>query len=197
SASASEIIAGVIKDYRRGLIVGSSNTFGKGTVQSYNELGGKRGAIKVTTHIFYQPSGTSNQLNGIAPDVTIPDITSVWDVGENKGRYPLKWVPIPVARFNFVGMVSPEIASALQSLSRRRTASDKDFKELQIKIDTLKKQISRKSISLKEESSIEKQKENELGKSLNRGNKKIIDLENDLFLKEAFNVTKDYIKMVK
>ena len=197
SASAAEIIAGVIKDYRRGLIVGSSNTFGKGTVQSYNELGGKRGAMKVTTHIFYQPSGTSNQLNGIAPDVIIPDINSVWDIGENKARYPLKWVPIPMARFNFVNMVSPAIAGALQSLSKKRVASDKDFKELQTKIDTLKKQISKKSISLKEESSMEKQKETELEKSLNKGNKKIMDLENDLFLREALNVTRDYIRMTR
>jgi len=197
SASASEIIAGVIKDYRRGLIIGPSNTFGKGTVQSYNELGGKRGAMKVTTHIFYQPSGSSNQLNGIAPDMIIPDISSVWDVGENKARYPLKWTPIPMAHFNFVNMVSPEIVSALQSLSKRRVAADKDFKELQTKIDTLKKQISKKSISLKEESSIEKQKENELEKNLNKENKKIIDLENDLFLREAFNVTRDYIRMTR
>jgi len=197
SASAAEIIAGVIKDYRRGLIVGSSNTFGKGTVQSYNELGGKRGAMKVTTHIFYQPSGTSNQLNGITPDVIIPDINSVWDIGENKAKYPLKWLPIPMARFNFVNMVSPEIAAALQSLSKRRISSDKDFKALQTKMDTLKKQINKKSISLKEESSIERQKENEFEKSLNKGNKKIIDLENDLFLREAFNVTRDYIRITR
>ncbi len=93
SASASEILAGAIKDYRRGLIIGPGNTFGKGTVQSYNELGGRRGAIKVTTHIFYQPSGTSNQLNGISPDIIIPDMNSIWDIGEAREKYPLKWRP--------------------------------------------------------------------------------------------------------
>jgi carboxyl-terminal processing protease len=78
SASASEILAGALKDYRRALVVGSTNTFGKGTVQSYNELHGKLGAIKITTHIFYQPGGTSNQLTGIAPDVIVPDMSSIW-----------------------------------------------------------------------------------------------------------------------
>ncbi|MDR3237718.1 MAG: carboxy terminal-processing peptidase [Spirochaetia bacterium] len=196
SASASEILAGAIKDYKRGLIVGSSNTFGKGTVQSYNELGGKRGAMKVTTHIFYQPSGTSNQLNGIVPDMTIPDMNSVWDIGENKSKYPLNWTPIPSARFIPVNRVTPAIAVRLQTLSKNRIDSDKEFKELQTKIDKFKKQISKKSISLKEESTMEKQREKELEKN-RKESKQILDLENDLFLREAFNVTIDYIKITK
>jgi len=82
SASASEIFAGAIRDYRRGLIIGTDATFGKGTVQSYKELYQKKGAIKITNAIFYQPSGTSNQLNGIKPDITVPDITTIWDIGK-------------------------------------------------------------------------------------------------------------------
>ncbi|MFW5769947.1 MAG: S41 family peptidase, partial [Spirochaetota bacterium] len=62
SASASEIFAGAIKDYKRGIILGPTSTFGKGTVQSYNDLQGKRGAVKVTTALFYQPAVYSNQL---------------------------------------------------------------------------------------------------------------------------------------
>ena len=68
-------------------------------MQSYNTLPEGLGAIKVTTHIFYQPSGTSNQLNGIKPDIIIPSLSSIWDIGEDKTRYPLKWIKIQSAEF--------------------------------------------------------------------------------------------------
>ena len=67
SASASEILAGAIKDYKRGLIVGSGNTYGKGTVQSYNVLQNNLGAIKITTHIFYQPGGNIKPAHWYLP----------------------------------------------------------------------------------------------------------------------------------
>ena len=198
SASASEILAGAIKDYKRGLIIGPGNTFGKGTVQSYNELGFKKGAIKVTTHIFYQPSGTSNQLNGIVPDLIIPDMNSIWNIGENKAKYPLKWKPVPRAAFSPTNDINPSMVRQLQSLSGKRVQASPEFTELQNKIEKFKKQINTKTISLKEESSIEKQREKELEKNMNREkSRKVIDVENDLFLKEAFNVTNDYIRMMK
>lgn len=197
SASASEILAGAMKDYKRGLIIGSSNTFGKGTVQSYNELGRNRGAMKVTTHIFYQPSGSSNQLNGIEPDLIIPDLNAIWDIGEGKTKYPLNWTPIPKVHFMPVNKVNSVITKKLQTQSSQRVNTDKDFKELQVNINKFKKQIEQKSISLKEEASMEKQREQEFEKSANRENKKIIDLEKDLFLREAFNVTADYLQMLK
>ena len=197
SASASEILAGAMKDYKRGLIIGSSNTFGKGTVQSYNELGRNRGAMKVTTHIFYQPSGSSNQLNGIVPDMTIPDLNAIWDIGEGKTKYPLNWTPIPKVPYTPVNKVNTEMSNRLQTLSSKRIGADKDFKELLVKIEKFRKQINQKSISLKEEASMEKQREQEYEKNHNKESKKIIDLEKDLFLKEAFNVTIDYMKMLK
>lgn len=199
SASASEILAGAMKDYRRALILGSSNSYGKGTVQSYSELGGGLGAIKVTTHIFYQPGGSSNQGNGIEPDILIPDITSVWDSGENKLKYPLDWKPIEKAKFTQMNLVNPSISKQLQSKSDVRVSGNKEFVKLKEQIGKLKKQIAQKSISLKEEASIEKQREAEAEKASKRdkSEKKIIDLEGDLFLSEAFNVTRDYIQLLK
>jgi carboxyl-terminal processing protease len=198
SASASEILAGAIKDFRRGIIIGPNATFGKGTVQSYNVLPFEKGAVKITTHIFYQPGGTSNQLNGIAPDIDVPDLSSIWDVGEDKSRYPLKWKKIPSAGFTPLGLVSPAILETLSKKSQARIASDPKFKEMLTKIAKFKKQLSDKSISLKEESAIEEQKKKELEKNLNNDKtEKIIDLENDIFLGEVFNITSDYIDLLK
>lgn len=198
SASASEILAGAIKDYRRGLIIGPGNTFGKGSVQSYNELHFMKGAIKVTTHIFYQPAGTSNQLGGIKPNIVIPALSSIWDIGEDKTRYPLKWKKINKANFKPYNNVNLKIISALKNKSSQRINSSEKFRELIKKINKFKKQINNKTISLKEESTIEKQKEKELRKNLYKEkSRKIIDLETDIFLKEAFNITSDYLKVMR
>ncbi len=196
SASASEILAGAIKDYRRGLILGPTNTFGKGTVQSYNPLPFNKGAFKITTHLFYQPSGTSNQLNGIEPDLTIPDITAIWDLGEDKAKYALKWKKITSAQFSLLNNVNPTIIAQLKALSGDRVRNSKEFKDLIEKIQNFKKQMNIKTISLKEESKLEKQKEKELEKTLKKESKsKLIDLDNDLFLKESLSVAYDYFKI--
>jgi carboxyl-terminal processing protease len=197
SASASEILAGAIKDYNRGLIIGPDSTFGKGTVQSYNELPAKKGAIKITISIFYQPDGTSNQLNGIAPDIKVPDITSIWDLGENKNRYPLKWKKIPAADHKKFGLVNPGQVTQLHNSSVARINANEKYRNLIEKIRRYREQLNNKTISLKEESSMEKQKQKELEKTFNKDSgKKLIDIENDLFLNEAFNITGDYIRMI-
>jgi carboxyl-terminal processing protease len=199
SASASEIFAGAIKDYRRGIILGSSSTFGKGTVQSYNPQQPKKGAIKITTAIFYQPGGTSNQMGGVAPDVTVPDISAVWDIGEEKLRNPLVWERIKSAVFApYRNFVNPQIIAALQSNSQRRVFADKDFTALTERINSLKKVVNSKEISLKEDSAAEKNRMKDLEKQLKHdGDEKLIDTVNDIFLREAFNVAADYIEMVK
>jgi carboxyl-terminal processing protease len=197
SASASEILAGAIKDYGRGIIVGPTSTFGKGTVQSYNPLPNKQGAMKVTTHIFYQPAGTSNQLYGVSPDIIIPDLTSIWDIGEDKTKYPLKWQKIPKSDYKLFNMAGMEMVSDLSAKSKFRVSSDKKFIELSEKIAKFKVQLAKKSISLKEESKLEKQREEELKKNINKEkSRKIMDVENDLFLGEVFNITGDYIKLI-
>jgi carboxyl-terminal processing protease len=197
SASASEILAGAIKDYNRGLIIGPDSTFGKGTVQSYNELPAKKGAIKITISLFYQPDGTSNQLNGIAPDIKVPDITSIWDIGESKNRYPLKWKKIPSVEHKNFGLVNRGEIAQLHNLSVARINANAKYRKLIEKIRKYREQINNKTISLKEESSIEKQKQKELEKTFNKeSGKKLIDVNNDLFLQEAFNITGDYIRMV-
>ncbi len=89
SASASEILAGALRDYRRALIVGSDHTFGKGTVQAVANLPLSIGGMKVTTGMFFLPGGASTQHMGVSSDVTLPPTFNDSDVGEKTLDYSL------------------------------------------------------------------------------------------------------------
>ena len=88
SASASEIVAGAIQDYKRGIVVGQ-RTFGKGTVQSLENL--SEGQIKITESKYYRVNGTSTQNKGVIPDIELPSTWDVDTVGESSYPTALKW----------------------------------------------------------------------------------------------------------
>lgn len=95
SASASEILAAALQDYGRAVIIGTKHTFGKGTVQTFKDLGsilsdGKDGSIKLTTQKFYRINGATTQFMGVVPDIVIPDRFDFSSVGERDLDYPLK-----------------------------------------------------------------------------------------------------------
>jgi carboxyl-terminal processing protease len=96
SASASEILAGAIKDYKRGLIIGTDHTFGKGTVQVLAPLPDSLGAMKVTTGMFFLPNGVSTQHLGVASDVSVPSMFNGDEIGEKKLDYSLDQQKIDV-----------------------------------------------------------------------------------------------------
>lgn len=201
SASASEIVSGALKDYKRALIIGHT-TFGKGSVQNTLSLSANKGGMKVTTELFYQPSGNSNYLNGITPDIEITDLTDVLDMSEKKLKYPLKWSPIKTSYYETFGesFVNPALVSDLASRSRDRIKKDKDFVSLAEKIAKYRKQISESTVSLKKQdtSKIDQDIENQQKQKEERlaADKKVIDLTNDIFLREAFNVTVDYVGLL-
>jgi len=89
SASASEIVAGAMKDYRRAVLVGDDHTFGKGTVQSMVPLPSGLGALKVTTALFFRPGGESTQHAGVEAHIVLPSIFSTGDFGEKHQPYSL------------------------------------------------------------------------------------------------------------
>ncbi|MFT6995687.1 MAG: carboxyl-terminal processing protease [Maribacter sp.] len=107
SASASEILAAAMQDYKRGIVIGSKQTFGKGTVQNVIPLSnivrsnehGDLGAIKLTTQKFYRINGGSTQLEGVKSDVVVPDKYSYIDLGEKDQSNPLKWDKISPAEY--------------------------------------------------------------------------------------------------
>ncbi len=107
SASASEILAAAMQDYERAIVLGSKQTFGKGTVQNVLELNrfvskgtyGDLGALKYTTEKFYRITGKSTQLEGVNSDVVAPDRYAYVDIGEKDQENPLVWDQIPAAPF--------------------------------------------------------------------------------------------------
>ena len=196
SASASEIVSGAIRDYKRGIVIGPGSSFGKGTVQQYQPLPYKKGAIKITTSVFYQPGGTSNQLNGISPHLLVPDISLFWDIGEKKTRYPLKWKKIPSTQFNKYTLVNGSLIFRLKRASQSRINRNKKF--IKLLKDIKKFQLKRKNrtISLKDESDFVKKKKKDLKKKRKKRGKNTLIDKDDIFLREAFNITQDYIQFL-
>jgi carboxyl-terminal processing protease len=90
SASASEIVAGALQDYKRAVIVGGDHTYGKGSVQAVLPLQNDFGIIKVTTGLFFIPGGNSTQHRGVTSDVSFPSPFSTSDIGEKFLDYSLK-----------------------------------------------------------------------------------------------------------
>tara|TARA_Y100000748_G_scaffold137617_1_gene115417 strand:- start:177 stop:1562 length:1386 start_codon:yes stop_codon:yes gene_type:complete len=129
SASASEILAGAIQDYDRGLIVGTT-TFGKGTVQRVDSL--SIGQIKYTESKFYRVSGSSTQNKGVNPDIIMPTIFNLEDIGENKLDKALEHDNIPGINYRNRNRVSPYIAD-LRKKSEERVKNSILFKDLQEK----------------------------------------------------------------
>ncbi|MES2661686.1 MAG: carboxy terminal-processing peptidase [Pseudomonadota bacterium] len=123
SASASEILAGAVQDYQRGLVVGN-RTFGKGTVQALRPL--DRGQLKVTEAKFYRVSGASNQHQGIIPDIEMPDVIDPEDIGESALTNALPWDIIPPTRFPVLSSLQEKLPT-LKTDHEKRIATDPDF----------------------------------------------------------------------
>jgi carboxyl-terminal processing protease len=144
SASASEIFAGAIQDYGRGLVVGSQ-TFGKGTVQAVRPL--NHGQLKITQSKFYRVSGGSTQHKGIIPDIEIPSRVDKTRIGEDALDHALPWDQIeavPHQRyFDFSGVIDE-----LRTRHDGRFAKHPEFQLLQKEIDFLKQQRENTTVSL-------------------------------------------------
>jgi len=151
SASASEIFAGAIQDYGRGLVVGSQ-TFGKGTVQAVRPL--NHGQLKITQSKFYRVSGGSTQHKGVIPDIEIPSRVDKTRIGEDALDHALPWDQIeavPHARyFDFSGIIDE-----LRKRHDTRFEEHPEFSLLQKEIEFLKQQREQEYVSL----NLEKRKE--------------------------------------
>ncbi|MFE8072051.1 carboxy terminal-processing peptidase [Marinobacteraceae bacterium S3BR75-40.1] len=146
SASASEIFAGAIQDYGRGLIMGSQ-TFGKGTVQAVRPL--NHGQLKITQSKFYRISGDSTQHRGVIPDIQIPSKIQSDEIGEDALEYALPWdqiKPVPHAQyFDF----NP-VLSSLREKHEQRFGDNPHYQLLLEEISLLDDQRNREVISLNE-----------------------------------------------
>ena len=150
SASASEIFAGAIQDYSRGLVVGSQS-FGKGTVQSVTDV--KEGQLKITESKFYRVSGDSTQHRGVIPDIELPVLIDKDDVGESAYDNALIWDQIrsaPHAKYFDFSMLVPE----LTELHERRVQTDPDLLYILDQKKVIEKNKSKKTISLNKKTRI-------------------------------------------
>jgi len=152
SASASEIFAGAIQDYDRGLVLGSQ-TFGKGTVQTLIPL--NRGQLKITQAKFYRISGQSTQHQGVIPDIEFPELYDTERIGESSLDDALPWDVIQPAIFDrYDSMLDPMIAE-LQERHLKRTASDPDFDYLRSLSAKSTENRSRTHVSLSEQARLD------------------------------------------
>jgi len=211
SASASEIFAAAIQDYRRGIIVGDHQTHGKGTVQSLLDLGRQLfqvpnapqlGALKITMQQFYRPAGDSTQERGVVADVELPSLTTHLDVGEKDLENHLKFDQVQPTPFKASNLVDATTIKELQALSKTRCDSASDFDKVRSKIQRYLSQKEKKSVTLNEkkflderaELNADKEEEKEL-KELDDPNRPVV--KRDYYFNEVMNVTLDFLRLNK
>ncbi|MCF7816953.1 MAG: carboxy terminal-processing peptidase [Kiritimatiellales bacterium] len=202
SASASEILAAALQDYKRAVIVGDKQTHGKGTVQTLMPLGSeksRRGSLKLTTAGFYRINGGSTQLKGVTPDVIIPDYLDVMDLGEDSLQHALPWDTIRPAMYR-AETGTTELIPLLAEQSKERLATNAEFQTYLVKREHLKERFETKTVSLSlKERVAEAEAEKELddiqsGAFLDEDNK---DKKNDIVLNEALHILSDMIDLKK
>lgn len=133
SASASEILAGAMQDYGRAIIVGSPQSFGKGTVQTFVDLNrflntsDDFGSLKLTIQKFYRITGESNQRKGIVSDIQMKDFFSYSEIGERYDEFALAWDKIPSTNYQKLSYFD---VKALEAASNARMANNKNYQLL-------------------------------------------------------------------
>jgi carboxyl-terminal processing protease len=143
SASASEIFASAIQDYKRGVVVGSSSTFGKGTVQRAFPVGGNGngsgagdlGAVHLTLQKYYRVDGGATQLKGVESDIVLPGLYEAYKVREKDSPNALVWDEMPKASYQ-TWTYAPDLV-ALQQKNQERLTNNSVFKEIKDKTNIL------------------------------------------------------------
>jgi len=169
SASASEILAAALQDYRRAIIIGDKSTFGKGTVQTIQQVErfmpffadkSRAGALKVTIQKFYRIAGGSTQLKGVVPDLQFPSLRDAMDFGESSQKNALPYDEIPALPYSFFRKdVFP--VEQLNSQLDSRVKGNPDFTYIMDEAERLKKRIERDTVSLNKQTREDERTENE------------------------------------
>lgn len=208
SASASEIFAGAIADYGRGIIVGDSATHGKGTVQSLQDLGRELfrntpnppefGALKITIQQFYRPNGASTQKHGVAADIILPSFSDHMDISESDLDFAIDFDKVEAASDVNLGMRKQATIDVVKDLSAKRIDDSEDFQSLLDRIEQYEAQKKENVISVnekeffarREEVNVEKEEENQIEETMESDD----DIFPDSFYNtEVLNITVDYI----
>ncbi len=207
SASASEIVSGTLKDYKRAVVVGGKQTFGKGSVQSVEPLPPGLGALKTTVGMFFTPGGYSTQHRGVYGDIAFPTAYLADEIGENSLDYslPPKKIKSFLSSTAYVpsgkgvwSKVDKRLISSLKKKSLARIAKDKEFKE----IVEERKKLEKKSHAITVGEIISSKKESEEKRDKDEDKKGIASKakKREKYLKradvlEAVNIMFDFVKV--
>jgi carboxyl-terminal processing protease len=211
SASASEIFAGAIQDYGRGIVIGDKSTHGKGTVQQMFDLGNKLfslpnkrfnwGSLKLTIQQFYRPSGDSTQNRGVLADVELPSLTEKLDVGEADLDYAMKFDQVQPLPHNQYYMVEPQLLEGLRGRSQQRVDASDYFTREKRRINRYTELKDRQTVTLnkdkflaeREELSAEKEQEETFDK-LTDPDRPVYEL--DGYGEEVLDISVDYLDLL-
>lgn len=206
SASATEILAGAIQDYGRGIIVGDKHSHGKGTVQTIMDLdqivkyyGVKfpAGALKLTNAKFYRINGDSTQIKGVTPDIIFPNFTDPMEIGEQYLDYALPWDTVKPAQYTYSKTLA-ELIPELRKKSLQRRAENPDFKKLKKNIELFDAIRKKKEVSLNEKKRWEEYKkekdlmDKETALLKEEDDKK--EKKKDVYIEETIKIITDLIK---
>ncbi|MHB2153566.1 carboxy terminal-processing peptidase [Calditrichota bacterium GD2] len=203
SASASEIFAAAIQDYRRGIIVGTQ-TFGKGTVQNIVPISRffphskeKLGQVKFTIAKFYRINGGSTQMVGVLPDIRIPTRYDVMEIGERSEKNALPWDEIDPANYEPVDPLLEKILPRLNKLHQARVQNSEEYRLILKEIENLRKEREKNVVSLNiEKRKKEREERDALKKELKKVHKKSgHDDKEDFYIVETAHVLSDYIQI--
>lgn len=154
SASASEIFAAAIQDYKRGVIIGEQS-YGKGTVQTLIDLnqwmpkgGDQLGQVKMTVAKFYRVNGSSTQLRGVMPDLDLPTAFKVNEYGEGSQPSALPWDQIASSRYEVSNQISDKTVALLRDKYNQRLKTDPELKKLVEDLASFQKAREDKTVSL-------------------------------------------------
>ena len=149
-------IAAALQDYGRAIVVGDTQSFGKGTVQTLLEIdrfmptfarNGKAGAVKLTIQKFYRVKGGSTQLQGVNSDIVLPSLTDQADFGEGALDFPLGYDEVPAREFRPAGSLAGLIPR-LRAQSEARVAADREFSYISEDRERLRKQKEDNAVTL-------------------------------------------------
>ena len=212
SASASEIFAAAIQDYKRGIIVGSTSTYGKGTVQRSVPLGKRLdffsdrtefGSVKLTFQKFYRVNGGSTQLKGVESDVVLPDIYELSKFREKENKTALPWDEISKAPIQSYGGFESVI-----NQEKAKIKADTTFNKIKNSVELLSKtndapinlQIDKYKIAQKQLRATSAQINN-LIKLKDSMNVSVLKVDYDKFYNNAYktkqDVYQDWLKRIK
>ena len=210
SASASEIFAGAVQDYGRGVVIGDHATHGKGTVQQLFNLGEalfrireipNMGALKLTIQQFYRPGGDSTQNRGVVSDIELPSLTTHLDVGESDLDHALAFNRVNPLQHDMYHMVDAKLIDGLRERSKQRIAQSEYFEKATKQISRYEEQKDRKTVTLNLEKFLAERKELDAEKEQEELFDDMTDptrpvYEMDGYGEEALDITVDYLDLL-